>query len=137
MNPSRPEALCVKRVVGVEGDVVHLDPRRRPRNKEGPEPSEARAWDEWRGKAKVPEGHVWVEGDNWRESRDSNYYGPISKSLVTGRPVAILLPLSSFWTKPWTGFESRTKVVEGQWVRDWTEGLPVELAEIRDPAMPP
>ena len=136
MNPMKPEALAVKRVIGVEGDVVVLDKRRRPRPREGPEPATARAWDEWRGRAWVPQGHVWVEGDNWRESHDSNYYGPISKSLVTGRAVAVVRPGSRFWTKPWVGFESRTRVVEGRYT-EWTEGLPVELAEIREPHVPP
>lgn len=130
MNPLKPEALAVKRVIGVEGDIVLLDPKRRPKAKEGPEPPAARAWDHWCGQAKVPEGHVWVEGDNWRESHDSNYYGPISKSLVTGRAVAVVGPPSRFWMRPWEGFKSRTKVIAGGKTKDWTEGLPIELSEI-------
>ena len=26
---------------------------------------------------RVPFGHVWVEGDNWRKTADSNMYGPV------------------------------------------------------------
>ena len=133
MNPLRPEAFAVKRVIALEGDVVVLDGRRRPSVREGPEPAAVRAWDAWGGRVKVPAGHVWVEGDNLRESLDSNWYGPISKSLVTGRATAVVWPPRRFWTAPWVGFESRTRVVEGRVGRSWTEGLPVELAEITEP----
>ncbi|KAK3708029.1 hypothetical protein LTR37_011722 [Vermiconidia calcicola] len=137
MNPLKPEVLTAKRVIALEGDTVLLDRRRRPRVREGPELAAARAWDQWRGKAQIPQGHVWVEGDNWRESLDSNDYGPISKSLITGRAVAVLLPFERFYCTPWVGFRSRTKVVEGR-VQSWTEeGLPVELAEIANPHVPP
>ncbi|KAK5175517.1 uncharacterized protein LTR77_000656 [Saxophila tyrrhenica] len=64
MNPYKPEAFAVKRIIGLEGDTVVLDRRRRPEAGEGPEMRETRAWDAWKGKAMVPPGHVWVEGDN-------------------------------------------------------------------------
>ena len=138
MAPHKPEGLAVKRVVGLAGDTVVLDRRRRPAAKTGPEPASARAWDAWRGRATVPQGHVWVEGDNHRDSLDSNDYGPISKSLIVGRAVVVVTPLDRFWTKPWTEFCSRTKVIENEGkIKEWTEGLPVELAEIRDPHAPP
>ena len=137
MNPQKPEAFSVKRVIALEGDVVLLDKNRRPKPNEIGWERKAQAWDAWKGKAMVPQGHVWVEGDNWRKSHDSNYYGPISKSLITGRAVAVFWPPDRFWTEPWLGFKSKTKVIEGHGTTDWTEGLPVELAEIRDPHMPP
>ncbi len=65
--------MTVKRVVGLEGDVVRT---------RAPYPYEYAA---------VPEGHVWVEGDGER-SQDSNYYGPISARLVTGRVTHVLSP---------------------------------------------
>ena len=133
-NPVKPEAFAVKRVIALEGDTVYLDPKRRPRDPQsGEETSASRAWDAWAGKAVVPQGHVWVEGDNWRKTKDSNWYGPISKSLINGRALAILLPFERFWTVPWEGFKSRTRVGRGQ-AKDWRQGLPVELAEIGDPA---
>lgn len=135
MNPLRPEVFAVKRVIGMEGDVVFLDKRRRPRSNglEGPEPYYMKAWDAFGGKVKVPEGHLWVEGDNMWESRDSNTYGPISKSLVTARTTAVVWPPSRFGMTPWDGFKSQTKVLKGRVEREWTDGLPVELAEITDP----
>jgi len=42
----------------------------------------------------VPFNHVWLEGDadDPRKSLDSNTYGPVSISLITGRVVAVLWP---------------------------------------------
>jgi mitochondrial inner membrane protease subunit 2 len=42
----------------------------------------------------VPFNHVWVEGDvdNPHMSLDSNTYGPVSISLVTGQVIAVLWP---------------------------------------------
>lgn len=40
----------------------------------------------------VPEGHIWVEGDNTAHSNDSNTYGPIPAGLVFGKAVAIVFP---------------------------------------------
>ncbi len=55
----------VKRVAGVAGDIVN-------------DPITGLA-------AIVPEGHVWLLGDNLRESRDSRVYGPVSLSSVKAR----------------------------------------------------
>ncbi|KXL47702.1 hypothetical protein M433DRAFT_31546, partial [Acidomyces richmondensis BFW] len=61
----------VKRIIALPGDTV--------------------GWDSWvGGRVEVPAGHLWVEGDNWRESRDSNWYGPVSRGLVTGKAMKIL-----------------------------------------------
>ncbi len=35
----------------------------------------------------VPEGHLWIEGDNGPNSRDSRSYGPVPVALVEGRAV--------------------------------------------------
>ncbi len=35
----------------------------------------------------VPEGHMWVQGDNLVLSRDSREYGPVPLALVKGRVV--------------------------------------------------
>ncbi|KAI1828681.1 mitochondrial carrier domain-containing protein [Xylaria intraflava] len=64
-NPLRPEAMTVKRVVGLPGDVI------RTRN-----PYPVRT-------VIIPPGHVWVEGDGGeRDSLDSNNYGPIATGLI-------------------------------------------------------
>ncbi|PGH05157.1 hypothetical protein AJ80_08393 [Polytolypa hystricis UAMH7299] len=42
----------------------------------------------------VPEGHVWLTGDNLPWSRDSREYGPVPLGLVIGKVVARAWPLS-------------------------------------------
>lgn len=34
---------------------------------------------------RVPQGHVWLEGDNADNSTDSRTYGPVPLSMVRGR----------------------------------------------------
>uniref|UniRef100_A0A7N6B8I3 Peptidase S26 domain-containing protein n=1 Tax=Anabas testudineus TaxID=64144 RepID=A0A7N6B8I3_ANATE len=46
----------------------------------------------------VPKGHVWLEGDNLRNSTDSRSYGPIPYALIRGRVCLKLWPLHSFGT---------------------------------------
>ncbi|KAK1759463.1 mitochondrial carrier domain-containing protein [Echria macrotheca] len=74
-NPHDAEKIAVKRVVGLPGDVIQTRP---------PYPHKF---------VQVPEGHVWVEGDG-DKTKDSNYYGPISARLITGRITHILFPFN-------------------------------------------
>ncbi|KAI9705323.1 MAG: hypothetical protein M1820_005153 [Bogoriella megaspora] len=92
--PHNPEKVTIKRVIATEADTVY--PKAGPFEKQ-----------------MVPKGHIWVEGDNWRSSKDSNEYGPVSKALVIGKAVGVLWPLnragwlSTEWRHP------RTRVVRG------------------------
>ncbi len=45
------------------------------------------------GPVKIPPGEYYVMGDNRRNSEDSRFFGPISKSLIVGRAVAVVWPL--------------------------------------------
>ncbi|CAK4031103.1 Signal peptidase [Lecanosticta acicola] len=120
-SPTNPENVSVKRVVGLSGDEIVLDPRRRPKDFENGRVSEGgKRWDAMKRKGKgrvvVPEGHVWVEGDNWRKTLDSNDYGPISKALIQGKAVAKCWPLSEFGRKVGgaeDGYKNRTRVRKG------------------------
>jgi inner membrane protease subunit 2 len=103
-KPHRPDEISIKRVVALAGDTVYpkrgyaLDPEivreHRVHNLDGlPEVDEdaiGGQMDELElGKVVVPYGHVWVEGDNWRNSYDSRDFGPVAKGLIEGRAVKI------------------------------------------------
>ncbi|KAI0457673.1 mitochondrial inner membrane protease subunit 2 [Xylaria acuta] len=75
-NPLRPEAMTVKRIVGLPGDVVKT---------RSPYPVRS---------VIIPPGHIWVEGDGGeRDSVDSNNYGPIASGLIVGKVTHLLWPL--------------------------------------------
>ncbi|MCL2339771.1 MAG: signal peptidase I [Actinomycetia bacterium] len=44
----------------------------------------------------VPEGMIWVMGDNRTYSADSRYFGAISEDAVTGRGLLVVWPFSRF-----------------------------------------
>ncbi len=71
----------VKRVIGLPGDVVIRHPR---------------AWksdNDWLlSKYLIPDGKVWLQGDNMSHSVDSRTYGTISKEAIYGKVVCQLYP---------------------------------------------
>jgi signal peptidase I len=44
----------------------------------------------------VPDGHIWVEGDNSTNSADSRNYGPVPSALVVGKVWFRLWPIRGF-----------------------------------------
>ncbi|KAI1381735.1 LexA/Signal peptidase [Hypoxylon crocopeplum] len=91
-NPYDPEIVTVKRIVGLEGDIIKT---------RSPYPSPT---------MRVPLGHVWVEGDGGeRLSRDSNDYGPISTNLIIGKVTHVLWPLHRFGRVRWWEYAENTK----------------------------
>ncbi len=46
------------------------------------------------GPIKIPAGEYYVMGDNRTDSEDSRFFGPIPKSLIVGRAVSVVWPLS-------------------------------------------
>lgn len=44
----------------------------------------------------VPEGYLWVMGDNRTNSQDSRYFGAVRASSVTGHAVLIYWPFENF-----------------------------------------
>jgi len=99
-SPTHPEITAVKRVIALEGDTVYT---------RAPYPQTT---------CQVPAGHVWVEGDGLHgaghRSLDSNYYGPISKSLIVGKVTHILWPWKSAGLIRWWEYRPKTRVVEAR-----------------------
>uniref|UniRef100_A0A0E0MHA9 Peptidase S26 domain-containing protein n=1 Tax=Oryza punctata TaxID=4537 RepID=A0A0E0MHA9_ORYPU len=82
ISPKDPRKLVVKRVVGMEGDAVTflVDPG----NSDASKTVVVSSWDPLI-QADVPQGHVWVQGDNIYASRDSREFGPVPYGLITGK----------------------------------------------------
>jgi len=87
VSPLDPAHQVLKRVMGLPGDVVCVDPT-----------GERRLADvEW---CTVPAGHVWLAGDNQSNSTDSRDYGPVPMGLIRGKIVARVRPSSSSSLSP-------------------------------------
>jgi inner membrane protease subunit 1 len=81
-SPIDPTRVICKRVLGLEGDVVCVDPTGLKA------PSDQHVI--------VPRGHLWIIGDNAAVSRDSRDYGPVSASLIRGTIWARIYPWGKF-----------------------------------------
>ena len=75
-NPYKPGFLLIKRIVATENEKVVFT-----RNKRQEE-------------IIIPKNHIWIEGDNKENSKDSRHIGPISVNLLTGRVIFRVWPLS-------------------------------------------
>lgn len=85
ISPLDPSHQVLKRIKGLPGDLICIDPSgERTRDETG------------RGKImnylKIPEGHVWLAGDNFSNSIDSRDYGPVPIGLIKGLVVARVSP---------------------------------------------
>lgn len=117
-KPHKPDEISIKRVVGMPGDEVY--PARgyaledasvkRLEINDG-QSSDGFSGKREKGKVVVPPNHIWVEGDNWRSSFDSNDFGPISMELLDGRASGVW---RGWWWKDIVDGrkEKRTRVVE-------------------------
>lgn len=80
-SPNNPDQKIIKRIIALEGDTVKtLSYKKRH--------------------MKVPEGHIWVEGDNHKQSMDSNFFGPVAMGLITSKASHIVWPPSRWQRMP-------------------------------------
>jgi signal peptidase I len=101
-------ADLVKRVVGLPGETisskngqVYIDGKllaepwlpKGPQSWTGPLPGDAHPQYDLPGPVTIPPGDYYVMGDNRTDSEDSRWFGPIPKSLIVGRAVAVVWPL--------------------------------------------
>jgi inner membrane protease subunit 2 len=116
-KPHDPTGESVKRVVALPGDTVLRDVRR-----VGKQAEEEGRWSNDLGLrqlgpvVRVPVAGVWVEGDGWRKSRDSNDFGAVSQSLINGRVWGVVWPPSRWGVIGRGGKapDSRTIVIKGE-----------------------
>ena len=89
--PHNPDKVAVKRIIGLPGDrVTPLPEAPAYPSKSSESPNDSAVT--------IPWNHLWVEGDSSdpAQSIDSNWYGPITQSLVIGRVTHVLGP----WFRP-------------------------------------
>jgi len=93
LNVTHPESLpFIKRVVGVEGDVVELKKGELYVNGQPYQADYSFISDGSDGRWVVPEGTVMVMGDNRPNSNDSRRWGFVPYRAIIGRAVAIWWP---------------------------------------------
>jgi signal peptidase I len=95
--PGARSETFIKRVVGVAGDRIAVREGHVVRNGRLREEPYARACGggpecDMPRATTVPNGHVYVMGDNRGESQDSRFWGPVPVSDVIGEAVAIYWP---------------------------------------------
>jgi len=95
-GPGDPQDL-IKRVIGLPGDVLYARdgvvyvndrPLKEPYLPEG---TSSVNMDQ---PVTVPEGDVWVMGDNRGNSQDSRVFGPIPQESIVGRAFLLMWPLN-------------------------------------------
>lgn len=93
--PLDEEQMYLKRVIGVEGDVIEIkegfvyvngSALEEPYTNEPPQYEMA--------KMVVPEGHYFVLGDNRNNSFDSHEWGTVAKEKTKGKVLAVILPFN-------------------------------------------
>lgn len=100
-DPQDKRTTLVKRVIATEGQVVDIQdghmlvdgvPLDEPYVCGRRTVASTHPDDPIRYPCRIPDGHVWVMGDNRGSSRDSRFFGPIPLRSVTSRVVAIVWP---------------------------------------------
>lgn len=122
-NPIDPKTMICKRIKGIPGDKVHIKSQLNlfsdtqsaitPRQQEDSvirfgtfnpndvddEETDNQNYSAGMLRSKtiiVPNGHLWLEGDNSENSMDSRHYGPVPMGLIQSRAFCRLLPYEDF-----------------------------------------
>ena len=106
-DPLSPGRVLIKRVIAVGGQVVDInnddglvyvdgEPLQEPYTDGLPSYRLDNSIANVTYPYRVPEGELWVMGDNRTNSQDSRYFGSIDRDTVTGRGALIYWPLDHF-----------------------------------------
>lgn len=87
-KPSDPDHRVCKRITGMPGDLILVDPSTSSELTHSPRQCVSN--DGFNKYIKVPEGHVWVTGDNLSLSLDSRTYRSVPMALIKGKLVAAM-----------------------------------------------
>ncbi|KAK6363257.1 hypothetical protein TWF730_000700 [Orbilia blumenaviensis] len=88
-RPDDMDVMLLKRVIGMPGDYVVVDPMAAGKGEETM-------------MVRVPEGHCWIAGDNLSHSIDSRFYGPVPLGLIMGKVVAQVAGGRRWFSGPFT-----------------------------------
>jgi signal peptidase I len=94
--PIDPEQELIKRVIGLPGDVVSVQNGAVAVNGQSLEETYIAAAPAYSGEWVVPDGHLFVLGDNRNDSSDSHSWGYLPFDKVVGKAVIIYWP-PPFW----------------------------------------
>ena len=104
-DPEIAGRVLIKRCIAVGGQtvdlrdgVVYIDgvPQHEPYTDEKPSEPLSRPLEDITYPYTVPEGYLWLMGDNRTNSQDSRYFGAVPVSSVYGRAFMIYWPLEHF-----------------------------------------
>ncbi|KAG7869074.1 hypothetical protein KL918_000619 [Ogataea parapolymorpha] len=91
-KPTEPSSLVTKRITGMPGDIILIDPSKNSLQRLNQEnldmqeitPLDNSSYDNY---VIVPKGHVWVTGDNLNASLDSRTYSVVPLAMIEGKLV--------------------------------------------------
>jgi len=94
--PMDPEQELIKRVIGLPGDTINVQNGTVLVNGQALNEPYIAAAPAYSGEWTVPEGHLFVLGDNRNDSSDSHSWGYLPFEKVVGKALVIYWP-PSFW----------------------------------------
>ncbi len=94
--PRDPEQEYIKRIIGLAGDQVQIADGQVSVNGEVLNEPYIAAPPRYTGNWDIPDGYVFVLGDNRNNSSDSHNWGPLQIENVIGKAVFIYWPLTEF-----------------------------------------
>lgn len=93
--PNNVSEKYIKRVIGLPGDTIEIkDGTTYINGKPMVEPYVYSPMQYDYGPVEVPEGHIFVMGDNRSVSLDSRSFGPVERSSIIGKAVFVYFPFS-------------------------------------------
>lgn len=109
-SPLDPAISVSKRIIGLPGDTILVDPRPEPSSthekdwktfnrgidtrRQSNSPPDIQSIRDQPVYVVVPKGHVWLAGDNLSNSTDSRNYGPVPLAMIEGKVVGKAIYMS-------------------------------------------